>query len=118
MAATRIHLAQCHNGRIRNHAESRARLEGPPVETHLRSVSTRGDARRPTLGAVIRQFKSRSTTRIWAAGHRDFGWQSRYHDHIIRGDRALAAIREYIANNPAKWALDEENPAKLAITYV
>ena len=82
-----------------------------PVETRLRGVSTRNDIRRPTLGTVVRQFKSRSTTRIWAAGYPHFRWQSRFHDRIIRGERALAAIREYIAINPAKWALDKDNPA-------
>ena len=86
-------------------------LEEALEETRLRGVSTRDNARRPTLGTITRQFKSRSTTRIWAAGHHEFAWQTRFHDHIIRGDRALTAIREYIANNPAEWAVDKENPA-------
>jgi len=30
---------------------------------------------------------------------------------VIRDDRDLAAIREYIAGNPAKWADDENYPA-------
>jgi len=94
-----------------NHIHGIIVLGETSVETRLRGVSTRDDVRRPTLGTVIRQFKSRSTTRIWAASHHEFGWQSRYHDHIIRGERALAACREYIANNPAKWAMDNDNPA-------
>src|SRR6185503_21172356 len=28
-----------------------------------------------------------------------FGWQSRFYDHIIRDDRALKNIRQYIVNN-------------------
>jgi putative transposase len=96
-----------------NHVHGIVILGDTSVETRLRGVSTRDGVRRPTLGTVIRQFKSRSTTRIWATGHRDFGWQSRFHDRIIRGERELTAIRQYIANNPAKWALDKENPANL-----
>jgi len=94
-----------------NHVHGIVVLEEAPAETRLRGVSTPNEVRQPTLGTIVRQFKSRSTTRIWAAGFRDFGWQTRFHDHIIRGDRALTAIREYIANNSAKWPLDKENPA-------
>lgn len=79
---------------IPNHVHGIVVLKGARVETRLRDVSTRDDVRGPTLGTVMRQFKSRSTTQIWAAGNREFGWQSRYHDRIIRGDRALTAIRE------------------------
>ncbi len=85
----------------------------PRVETPRRGVSTAHRPQKASLSSIIGQFKSVSTKRIWAAGHREFGWQSRYHDRIIRSDRALAAIREYIANNPSKWALHKENPANL-----
>jgi REP element-mobilizing transposase RayT len=94
-----------------NHVHGIVILKDAPQETRLRGVSTRGVLQRPTLGDVMRQFKSRATTRIWTAGFKNFGWQPRFHDRIIRGERDLTAIREYIANNPAKWALDKENPA-------
>ncbi|MEK7717501.1 MAG: transposase, partial [Pseudomonadota bacterium] len=32
------------------------------------------------------------------------------YEHIVRNENELAHIREYIANNPAQWALDRENP--------
>jgi REP element-mobilizing transposase RayT len=34
-------------------------------------------------------------------------WQRSYHDRIIRSDRELQAIRQYIRNNPKKWEEDE-----------
>lgn len=37
-------------------------------------------------------------------------WQRNYYEHIIRSEKSLNAIREYIINNPLKWALDKENP--------
>ncbi len=40
-------------------------------------------------------------------------WQRNYYEHIIRNDDELNRIREYIANNPAKWAEDEENPGNV-----
>ena len=35
---------------------------------------------------------------------------SNYHDRIIRNEKELNAIREYIVNNPLKWELDQDNP--------
>ncbi|MEW6376427.1 MAG: transposase [Thermodesulfobacteriota bacterium] len=37
-------------------------------------------------------------------------WQRNYYEHIIRNERELSRIREYIQNNPLKWELDRENP--------
>lgn len=34
-------------------------------------------------------------------------WQRNYFEHIIRNDRELQEIYEYIVNNPAKWELDK-----------
>jgi putative transposase len=37
-------------------------------------------------------------------------WQRGYYDHIIRSERALFAIRQYIEDNPVNWHLDKLNP--------
>ena len=37
-------------------------------------------------------------------------WQGSFHDHIIRTEEALNDLRKYIAENPAKWSEDSENP--------
>jgi REP element-mobilizing transposase RayT len=37
-------------------------------------------------------------------------WQRNFYEHVIRNERDLTAIREYIANNPLQWHLDRENP--------
>ncbi len=98
------------------------------VETPHRGVSTeRGVSTNPTtthkshhtlppnsLGSIIGQFKSMCTKRIWANGHPNFAWQSRFHDHIIRGGHDLPRIRKYIIENPIKWYLDKNNPNRLA----
>jgi REP element-mobilizing transposase RayT len=36
-------------------------------------------------------------------------WQRSFHDHIIRNDGSLNAIREYIAKNPINWEQDIDN---------
>ncbi|MFA6039821.1 MAG: transposase [Candidatus Peribacteraceae bacterium] len=56
-----------------------------------------------TLGAIINQFKSKCTKRIWAAGYGGFAWQPRYHDRIIRDADAMVRIRAYIRHNPRVW---------------
>jgi putative transposase len=65
-----------------------------------------------SIGGIIGQFKSVSTKRI-NARRRTPGtrvWQRNYFEHIIRDERDLARIREYIVNNPTQWHLDRENP--------
>jgi REP element-mobilizing transposase RayT len=37
-------------------------------------------------------------------------WQRGYYDHIVRDEKDLHRVRQYIDNNPLAWALDEENP--------
>ena len=85
------------------------------VETSRRDVSTvPSGVKSGSLGAIIGQIKSVCTKRIWASGSRDFAWQPRFYDHAIRDDPSLNRIRQYIADNPAKWGEDRYHPAKLA----
>jgi REP element-mobilizing transposase RayT len=37
-------------------------------------------------------------------------WQRNYYEHIIRNEKSLHQIRQYITNNPSQWNLDTENP--------
>lgn len=39
-------------------------------------------------------------------------WQRSFHDHIIRNERSLNAIREYIVTNPDNWGQDIEKLIK------
>lgn len=40
-------------------------------------------------------------------------WQRSYHDHIIRNEEDLRRVRQYILDNPRKWAEDPENPLNM-----
>ena len=67
----------------------------------------------PTLGDLIRAFKSPSAFRVNRLLMRSGSlWQRNYYEHVIRSDREMDRIREYIATNPCKWALDRENPQR------
>jgi len=69
----------------------------------------------PTLGQVIGAFKSRCVIDyLKYIRHNNLNelakiWQRNYYDHIIRNDKSLTKIRQYIINNPATWADDREN---------
>ena len=47
---------------------------------------------------------------IHEAGHRTFGWQRNYYDHIIRDNIDLFLVEQYIELNPILWSLDIDNP--------
>lgn len=63
-----------------------------------------------SIPTVIRSFKSAVTRWCHHQGFKNFRWQSRYYEHIIRNENELNQIREYIKLNPLKWDLDRENP--------
>lgn len=60
------------------------------------------------LAAIIRGFKS-SVKRYANENNITFHWQGRFHDHIIRNEQSLTAIRNYIVRNPANWHKDKNN---------
>jgi putative transposase len=41
-------------------------------------------------------------------------WQRNYFEHVIRSEESLNRIRQYILDNPARWAFDRENPTATA----
>ena len=72
-----------------------------------------------TLTRVIQAFKSISTNEyirgVQSQGWKRFNgtlWQRSFHDHVIRNEKDLFRVQEYIMNNPLQWAIDEENPGR------
>ena len=64
------------------------------------------------LGSIIRGYKAGVKT--FATGNQiGFGWQGRFHDHIIRSEKELNSIRQYIISNPERWRIDKNNPENL-----
>ncbi len=102
---------------VEGHARPDELFGREPQDTSRRVAPTGSRLHGPapgSLGAIIGQFKSRLTKRIWAmkkrAGRSPLPiWQRNYYEHIIRDDNELARIREYIRNNPANWLSDREN---------
>jgi len=73
----------------------------------------------PTLSLpdIIHRFKSLTTARYqegvvqnnWTPFPGRL-WQRNYYEHVIRNERDLNNIQQYIAENPIKWDSDENNP--------
>ena len=64
------------------------------------------------LGAIVRAFKARVTRDLRAEMGSDLlVWLRNHHEHVIRDEPSLQHIRQYIIDNPARWAFDHENPA-------
>ena len=65
-----------------------------------------------TIGALVRAFKSACTIRIndMRNARGTPVWQRNYYEHVIRDEDDLNRIRQYICDNPARWAEDENNP--------
>jgi putative transposase len=60
------------------------------------------------LGSVIRGFKS-AVTSYARKNDIEFEWQPRFHDRIIRTDKELVAIEEYIRNNVTNWGANRSD---------
>ena len=61
-----------------------------------------------SLGSMIAGYKMAVTKRVNAQRETPGApvWQRNYHEHVIRTQAALRAIREYIVRNPERWQMD------------
>lgn len=68
--------------------------------------------RRKSIGSLVGGFKASATKRINEIRQTPGVpvWQRNYFEHAIRNDADLDRIREYIQDNPRRWAEDDENP--------
>jgi putative transposase len=82
------------------------RAPGSPIPPVPKRVF--GNAVANSIPTIVGAFKSAVSRRINALQSTPGGnvWQRNYHEHVIRDERDLARIREYIANNALKWELD------------
>ncbi|MEZ4687673.1 MAG: transposase [Bacteroidia bacterium] len=70
----------------------------PAKNQHMAAISP--PAR--SLSSIIRSYKSAVTMHCNRL-ELPFGWQGRYHDHIIRDEISHDKISSYIQGNPGNW---------------
>ncbi len=83
-----------------------------PLPQHQRPGTSK------TIGSIIRGFKTGVTKWMRANTEIHNVWQRNFYEHIIRDESSLHRIREYIVNNPARWADDPENPENVGANHV
>jgi REP element-mobilizing transposase RayT len=79
-----------------------------------RPYSWAGARPAPTVSDIVGGFKSMTTVEYIRIQRNKNPkdvvpklWQRSYHDRIIRTEKELEMVREYIRNNPSKWEEDE-----------
>jgi len=87
-------------------------VDGRGMACHAPTPRRFGKPVSNSLPTVVGSFKSAVSKTINESrnGLRTTVWQRNYYEHVIRNEKDLKAIREYIEQNPLKWSLDEENP--------
>lgn len=58
------------------------------------------------ISRIIRWYKGRCTFEMRKINP-NFGWHSRFYDHIIRNSESFERIQNYIEENPARWEEDK-----------
>ena len=95
-----------------NHAHAVLVFTGYPEQADMSRVPGNFEnALAGSLGVIVGRYKTAVTTRINKLRHSKGAkvWQRGYYERIIRNERELQATREYIINNPARWAEDQDD---------
>lgn len=80
-------------------------LSDDPALPLLPSSSRFQNQGKNTISSIVGSYKS-AVTKYCNLLDLTMGWQSRFHDHIIRDDDSFLRISQYIRNNPSKWNED------------
>ena len=83
----------------------------PDKDILISDASSLRSAPAGSLGVLIGNFKSVVTRRINRIRKSQGAkvWQRGYYERIVRNERELNAIRQYIRENPRRWSEDREN---------
>lgn len=86
-------------------------LSASPVP-EVENIPRRSGVQPRSLGAVIGAYKSSVTLRVNYTKEQQGRslWQRNYYEHVISDDAELQHLRQYIIENPIRWAIDKENP--------
>jgi putative transposase len=86
-----------------DHVHGVIRLENVETQNFASLQNPRFGPQSKNLASIIRGFKVGVKKEAIRLTLPEFTWQSRFHDHIVRSEKELHAIRRYIRSNPAKW---------------
>lgn len=96
-----VHLIVCITNGARTVSTTAARWKTDIVDEKMQQISRH----RKSLSVLVGGIKS-ATTRYANANKIRFGWQTRFHDHIIRDNAEYVRISHYINTNIENWEND------------
>ena len=72
-----------------------------------RSINKFSNPVKNSISIIINQYKS--SVKRWCNqnGYEYFQWQPRFYDQILRNEKSIDAIRQYINTNPRNWIDDD-----------
>jgi len=78
-------------------------------------LDNKNNSSRKNLSTIIQRFKTFTTKKIneLLDEKNKFHWQKSFYDRIIRNERELYLIRNYIQLNPLNWQLEKNLPENL-----
>jgi REP element-mobilizing transposase RayT len=76
-------------------------------------LDNENDESKISISNIIGAFKSITAIELHKMGLTDFKWQRSFYDRIIRDEKELFNIRQYIEQNPLRWELEKEDPGNL-----
>jgi putative transposase len=66
-----------------------------------------------SISSFVAGYKAAVTSEIRKLAGPDYQvWHRGFHEHVIRTEEALLAIRLYISENPQQWEVDHYNPQR------
>ncbi len=117
MAAERWHALPNHHSNIEldafvvmpNHIHGVLFIMDEVIMDKAGLVPTEAGVASGSLGATVGSYKASVTRQIRRNWQQPdlIVWQSRYHDHIIRNEKTLNYIRNYVIYNPELWLEDK-----------
>jgi leucyl-tRNA synthetase len=90
-------------------------------QNHISKTEGFGKPVSGSIPTVIRSYKSAVTKRINLICNTKYTsliWQHDLYEHVSRDEESLQSIRQYITENPQRWAEDPENPQHYSETQV
>ena len=86
-------------------------MHGVPTQDGKRRF---GEHRAKSVSSIIGAYKAHVTRQSRRAGLWGDGpvWQGRFHDRVVRAPVEADRIRQYIADNPARWRTDCYGPLR------
>ncbi len=91
-----------------NHIHGILIIEDEPNNINSKNDNSNKNIKYGKISIIINSYKNIVTKTIRNKNNElNFGWHRSFYDHVLRDDKSLAKIREYIIQNPLKLFLDK-----------